>query len=120
MTAEQIEIRFNNYVVPNLITYSADKVLRSSNISYNANGDMLVDMVSRKYLLTVYVGICNNEQYASLLSQTNTIFFPVTFFSASEGVVTRKFFMRKQPQKLKLFANDTPYYEAAVLQLEEQ
>lgn len=115
----KVTLYFNNKPVPKVITYAVDKAIRRTDVKYNANGDMLVDMVSRKYQLTVYLGMMSDEEYRSFMQETEDIFFTVTFYCPLYGEMTKQFFLKARPARMNLFYRQTPYYEATVLQLEE-
>ena len=49
-----MNIFFNDYKLPNVISCEVRRVTRNTMTEYNADGDMLIDVVSRKYSLMGY------------------------------------------------------------------
>lgn len=116
-----MELYFNNLRVPKLLGYSADRKTRNTKTEYNANGDMLIDVVARKYTLTVRLGLLTAEEAKAVLAQTSEVFFDVSFYSALEGqTITRKFHLEEQPADILYAASGSPVYDECKLVLEEK
>jgi len=49
-----MDIYFNDYKLPNVITCNVQRVTRNTRTEYNAEGDMMIDLVSRKHSLRGY------------------------------------------------------------------
>lgn len=118
---EEMEIYFNGTAVPKVLSYSADRNLRNTKLEYNANGDLIIDMVSRKYTLTIYLGMLTAEEMQWLSAQTSEIFLSVRFFSPVDNAeITRQFHMAEQPARVTYLQGEDPIYEALKITLEEK
>jgi hypothetical protein len=115
-----MDLYFGDYKVPKVITYEAQRNARNTKTEYNANGDMLIDMVNRKFTLTVYLGQLTQEEMAQLYEKTEPVFFPVSFFSPFHGAIQREFFLSCQPAHLDFTYGGQVYYKATKLVLEEK
>ena len=106
--------------MPKVISYSAERETRNSKVDYNANGEMLIDLVNRKYTLTVYLGELTQEEMQLVLSQTDDVFFQVSFYTPQRGSLQRKFHLAKEPCEVDYQrADGKPVYKATKLVLEE-
>lgn len=106
--------------MPKVISYSADRVTRNTRTEYNANGDLLIDLVSRKYKLTVYLGQLDASEMQRLLQETEAAFFTVAFYSPVYGEIERQFHLEEQPAEIEYTADGKPVYGALKLLLEEK
>ena len=73
-----------------------DRELRKTEIRYNTRGDMLIDMVARKYALEVSFGLLTENELKKLRALSQEIFVSVTF-DAPEGKVTAEFHVSDEP-----------------------
>lgn len=103
-----------------MLSYSADRITRNTNVEYNANGDLLIDMVSRKYRLTVYLGQLDGLEMERLLRETENVFFTVAFYSPVYGEIERQFHLEEQPAAIEYTAEGKPVYGELKLVLEEK
>ena len=83
----------NNIGFNSVTELSAKRELRRTDIRYNTQGDMLIDLVNRKYRLTVRFGLVTSKELEQLRSLTKEIFVTVKFpapegESADGGLVT--------------------------------
>lgn len=116
-----MELYFGDFKVPSLLYYSADRDCRNTKKEYNANGDMLIDMVSRKLTLTVWLGRLTAEQMKQLQSVTQAVFFPVTFFDPLKGgTVTAQFYLSEHPAQTALATEQGLVFDQVKLVLEEK
>lgn len=77
-------IWINNIGFNSVTELSAKRELRRTDIRYNTQGDMLIDLVNRKYRLTVRFGLVTSKELEQLRSLTKEIFVTVKF-PAPEG-----------------------------------
>lgn len=116
-----MELYFGELKVPSLLYYAADRDCRNSRKEYNANGDMLIDLVSRKLTLTVWLGRLTAEQMELIQQATQPVFFPVTFFDPLKGKnVTSQFHLSEHPAQLALALGDKAVFDEVKLVLEEK
>lgn len=85
-----MKITINDEVFNNVTEFHVDRELRRSEVRYNTRGDMLVDLVARKYKLEVTFGMMTQNELKKLRELTEEIFVSVTF-DAPEGEVTADF-----------------------------
>lgn len=115
-----MELYFGSLCVPKVISYKADRETRKTKVEYNANGDMLIDMVNRKFKLTVMLGQLTEEEMSSVLAATEPVFFPVTFYTPVFGEIQRQFHVEEQPCEVQYSTEDGAAYKAVKLVLEER
>ena len=114
-----MELYFNNLLVPKVAGFSAERKTRGSRVSYNCNGDMLVDVVARKFTLTVTLGELTAEELGAVMRETENVFFNVSFYTAAYGEVQRKFHLAAQPEQIDFSEGGRTYYKATRLVLED-
>lgn len=113
-------IKFENYTVPAIISYKVERITRRTEVEYNANGDMLIDLVARKYKLTLEIGTLNAKQVKEILNYTEKIFFDVTFECAHKGLITRVFHVENEPWEFLKKVPNTIFYDKLKLVLIER
>lgn len=89
-------ITINDTVFSKVTELSALRETRRTDIHYNTQGDMLIDLVNRKYRLTVVFGLLTENELAQLRELSEEIFVTVTFPSP-EGEVTADFHIAEEP-----------------------
>lgn len=89
-------ITINNFDFNKVTELSAMRETRRTEIHYNTQGDMLIDLVNRKYRLTVLFGLLTEKELALLRRLSQEIFVTVTF-PAPEGEVTADFHIIEEP-----------------------
>ena len=91
-----MKICINDEVFDNVTELRADRELRKTEVRYNTRGDMLIDMVARKYALEVSFGLMTDYELKRLRRLSQEIFVSVTF-DAPEGKVTADFHISDEP-----------------------
>lgn len=91
-----MRITIDKKVFDNVTELNAKRELRQTEIRYNTQGDMLIDMVNRKYTLEVTFGLLTKAELELLRSLSQKIFVSVTF-TAPEGEVTADFHISDEP-----------------------
>ena len=91
-----MKITINDEVFNNVTELHADRELRKTEVRYNTRGDMLIDMVARKYSLEVSFGLLTDYELKKLRALSQNIFVSVTF-DAPEGKVTADFHISDEP-----------------------
>ena len=115
-----MDIFFNNYKLPGVIACSTQRIARNTKTDYNAEGDMLIDIVNRKHILTVYLGGLSASQLQSIFAITDNIFFWVDFESPVLGLTSKEFHMKEQSAETNFVWQGITYYKALKLVLEER
>lgn len=91
-----MKIVIDDEVFFNVTELRVDRETRKSEIRYNTRGDMLIDMVARKYALEVSFGLMTESELKILRELSEKIFVSVTFL-APEGEVTADFHISDEP-----------------------
>jgi hypothetical protein len=81
---------------------------------------MMIDMVSRKHSLTVYLGVLPHAELRKLFAITSSTFFRVSFESPVLGRTSADFHMREQTAETNFVWQGITYYKALKLVLEER
>ena len=113
-------ISFNGKKLSKIIDYSVDRKTRKTSTEYNANGDMLIDMISRKYTLSLILGPLTEAELWEIYSITEAIFFTVKFTCPHMGELTREFHLGKEPSTILAFSEKGIRYKNVKLVLEEK
>ena len=88
---------------------SALRETRRTDIRYNTQGDMLIDLVSRKYVLEATFGLLSESEMKALRELCGEIFVSVTFPSP-EGTVTEDFHSPEEPAPVVTETNGVRTY----------
>lgn len=91
-----MKITIDDEVFFNVTEMHIDRELRKSEIRYNTRGDMLIDLVARKYALEVSFGLMTASEIKHLRELSEKIFVSVTF-AAPEGEITADFHISNEP-----------------------
>lgn len=70
--------------------------LRRTDITYNTQGDMLIDLVRRKYCIEAVFGLLTEIEASSLREKCESIFVTVGF-NAPEGYLEKEFHVMNEP-----------------------
>jgi len=115
-----VNISFNGYRLPGVISCSVKRVTRNTRTEYNAEGDMLIDLVSRKHILIIHLGGLSAEELRKIFAVTDDIFFTVSFQSPVIGQMSAEFHMKEQTAETDFVFQGITYYKALKLVLEER
>ena len=89
-------IYINGTAFDKVTVLSADRETRRTEINYNTQGDMLIDLVNRKYRLKVIFGLLTESELSKLRALTKEIFVTVRF-PAPEGETEAQFHVVNEP-----------------------
>jgi len=89
---------------------AADRVTRRTDINYNTQGDMLIDLVSRKYRLRVLFGLMTEDELNALRELTKEIFVTVRFPSPEGGDTVEEFHIAEEPAPAVTVVNGVRMY----------
>lgn len=97
----------------------AARETRRTDIRYNTNGDMLIDLVNRKYVLDVVFGLMTEGELAALRSATREIFVTVKF-NSPEGEIEEQFHVEDEPAPVLTYVNGTAMYGGVRLTMRQK
>ncbi len=105
--------------------FAAERETRRTDIRYNTRGDMLIDLVGRKYCLTVRFGLLTSAELAKLRSLTQEIFVQVKFpapegTEADGGYVTSDFHISDEPAPVVTQVNGVTMYGGVELIMKQK
>ena len=103
----------------NVTELNAKRELRRTDIRYNTQGDMLIDMVCRKYALEVTFGLLTENELKTLRDLSQRIFVSVKF-SAPEGEVTADFHISDEPAPELTVVNGVKMYGGVKLTMKQK
>ena len=80
-------ITINNVTFDKVTELSAERETRRTDIHYNTQGDMLIDLVNRKYRLKVLFGLLTESELKALRELCSEIFVTVCFHAPEVTVI---------------------------------
>ncbi|MCM1165990.1 MAG: hypothetical protein NC299_12060 [Lachnospiraceae bacterium] len=112
-------ITIDNIEFNNVTELNAKRELRRTDIRYNTQGDMLIDMVCRKYALEVTFGLLTESGLKTLRELSERIFVTVKF-TAPEGEVTADFHISDEPAPELTVVNGVKMYGGVKLTMKQK
>ncbi|MCH5205428.1 MAG: hypothetical protein J1F09_00655 [Oscillospiraceae bacterium] len=103
----------------NVTELNVKRELRRTDIRYNTQGDMLIDLVNRKYLLEVTFGLLSESELSTLRELSKKIFVSVTFDSP-EGEITEDFHISDEPAPALTRVNGVRMYGGVKLTMKQR
>lgn len=91
-----MKITIGGEVFNNVTELRVNREARKTEIRYNTRGDMLIDLIVRKYSLEVTFALMTETELKKLRKLTSKIFVSVTFDSP-EGELTEEFHISEEP-----------------------
>lgn len=114
-----MKITINDEVFTNVTELHVDRELRKSDIRYNTRGDMLIDVVARKYALSVSFGLMTETELKKLRRLTREIFVSVSFH-CPEGDITEDFHISNEPAAEIKTVNGIRMYGGVKLEMKQK
>lgn len=114
-----MRITINDEIFTNVTELHVDRELRRSDIRYNTRGDMLIDLVARKYALSVSFGLMTENDLKRLRQLSREIFVSVSFH-APEGDVTEDFHISNEPAAELKTVNGVRMYGGVTLDMKQK
>lgn len=114
-----MKITINDEVFGNVTELRVDRELRKSEVRYNTRGDMLIDLVARKYALSVSFGLMTESDLKKLRQLSREIFVSVKFH-APEGDVTADFHISNEPAAEVKSVNGVKLYGGVKLEMKQK
>lgn len=104
---------------------SVDRETRRTSIHYNTQGDMLIDLVNRKYRLTAKFGLLTETVLKQLRNLTEEIFVTVKFpapegTSDSNNTITAEFHIADEPAPAVTVVNGVTLYGGVELVMQQK
>lgn len=112
-------LTINNVEFSRIEEFSAKRECRRTDIRYNTQGDLLIDLVNRKYRLTVLFGLLTEKELKQLRALTREIFVTVKF-QAPEGEVTEEFHISDEPAPAVTVVNGVTVYGGVKLTMQQK
>lgn len=107
-------IKINETTFDNVTELNVRRETRRTDIRYNVKGDMLIDLVNRKYVLEATFGLLSEREMNALRTLCDEIFVSVTF-PAPEGTITADFHIPEEPAPVVAEINGTRTYGSVKL-----
>lgn len=98
---------------------NAKREVRRTDINYNTQGDMLIDLVRRKYCLEVTFGLLSESEMTALRSLCENIFVEVGF-NSPEGFIERDFHVINEPAPVVTTVDGIKMYGGVKLVFKEK
>lgn len=114
-----MQITIDGVPFSNVTELNVKREMRRTEIRYNTRGDMLIDLVNRKYLLEVGFGLLTEAELSALRSLSEKIFVSVTF-DAPEGRITENFHISDEPAPFVSTVNGIKMYGGVRLTLKQK
>ncbi len=112
-------ITINDIEFTKVTELSVQRETRRTDIRYNTRGDMLIDLVNRKYRLTALFGLLTEKELKQLRALTREIFVTVKF-QAPEGEVTEEFHIADEPAPAVTVVNGVTLYGGVKLVMQQK
>lgn len=112
-------IYINGTAFDKVTSLYTDRNTRRTVINYNTQGDMLIDLVNRKYRLRVVFGLLTEGELKSLRELTKEIFVTVKF-SSPEGEVEADFHIAEEPAPQLTEINGVAMYSGVELIMQQK
>lgn len=107
-------ITINGTAFDSVTSLNVKRETRRTDIRYNTQGDMLIDLVNRKYVLEAAFGLLSEKEMKKLRELCSDIFVSVTFPSP-EGTTTADFHIPDEPAPVVSEINGTRTYSGVKL-----
>lgn len=114
-----MNITINDEEFTNVTELHVDRELRKSDLRYNTFGDLLIDVVARKYSLSVSFGLMTEQELKKLRLLTKNIFVTVSFHSP-EGEVSEQFHISNEPAAEVKTVNGVKMYGGVKLEMKQK
>lgn len=114
-----MKITINGEVYNNLSELHINRELRRTEIRYNTQGDMLIDLVARKYALKVTFGLLSEYELKKLRMLSEKIFVTATF-TTPEGEFTGEFHISDEPAAEVKMINGVRMYGGVKMSLKQK
>ena len=89
-------VKLNDISFDKVTELRADRIARRTEVRYNTQGDLLIDLVNRKYEAEIVFALLTEQELKTLREVTGGIFVKAQF-PAPEGDVCGDFYVAEEP-----------------------
>ncbi len=114
-----MEITINDTVFDNVTELNIQRAARRTELRYNTQGDLLIDLVNRKYEVDVIFGLLTEKELKALREAASEIFVTVRL-DAPEGEITEEFHISDEPAPTVTRINGVVMYSGVKLHLKQK
>ncbi len=114
-----MEITINGTVFDNVTELNIQRAARRTELRYNTQGDLLIDLVNRKYEVDVIFGLLTEKELKALREAASEIFVTVRL-DAPEGEITEEFHISDEPAPTVTRINGVVMYSGVKLHLKQK
>lgn len=114
-----MRITINDTVFDKITELNIERDTRRTELRYNTQGDLLIDLVNRKYEVDVVFGLLTENELKELRRLTAEIFVTVKL-EAPEGEITEEFHVSDEPAPTITEVNGVIMYSGVKLHLKQK
>ena len=114
-----MEITINDTEFDNVTELNIQRAARRTELRYNTQGDLLIDLVNRKYEVDVIFGLLTEKELKALREAASEIFVTVRL-DAPEGEITEEFHISDEPAPTVTRINGVVMYSGVKLHLKQK
>lgn len=114
-----MRITINDTVFDKITELNIERDTRRTELRYNTQGDLLIDLVNRKYEVDVVFGLLTEKELKELRKLTAEIFVTVKL-EAPEGEITEEFHVSDEPAPTITEVNGVIMYSGVKLHLKQK
>lgn len=114
-----MEITINDTVFYKVTELNIRREARRTELRYNTQGDLLIDLVNRKYEVDVVFGLLTEKELRALRKAASEIFVTVKL-NAPEGEITEEFHISDEPAPTVAQVNGVVMYSGVKLHLKQK
>lgn len=114
-----MEITINGTVFDKVTELNVKREARRTELRYNTRGDLLIDLVNRKYEVDAVFGLLTERELKELREAVSEVFVTVKL-NAPEGEITEEFFVGDEPAPVLTQVNGRAMYGGVKLHLKQK
>ena len=114
-----MEITINDTVFGKVTELNVQREARRTELRYNTQGDLLIDLVNRKYEVDVVFVLLSEKEMKALRKAASEIFVTVKL-DTPEGEITEEFHISDEPAPTVTKINGVVMYSGVKLHLKQK
>ena len=114
-----MELTINDTVFGKVTELNVQREARRTELRYNTQGDLLIDLVNRKYEVDVVFGLLSEKEMKALRKAASEIFVTVKL-DTPEGEITEEFHISDEPAPTVTKINGVVMYSGVKLHLKQK